>query len=102
VIEIAVTVGAQGIGHQDDRDPKEVHLSVRDHGPGLDEVDRERAIDRFWRAPGAPGGGTGLGLAIVAELVQASGGGIKLCEPATGPGLLVDVWFPAASPAGHS
>jgi signal transduction histidine kinase len=101
-IEIAVTAGTRGVGHEDVRDSKEVHLGVRDHGPGLDEADRARAIDRFWRAPGAPGGGTGLGLAIVAELARTSGGGIKLREPATGPGLLVDVWFPAASPAGHS
>lgn len=101
VIEIAVTIGARGIGHGDSRDPKEVHLSVRDHGPGLDEADRERATDRFWRAPGSASGGTGLGLAIVAELARTSGGGVRLLEPTEGTGLLVDVWFPVAPYLDH-
>jgi signal transduction histidine kinase len=56
--------------------------------------DRQRATDRFWRAPGAPEGGTGLGLAIVAELARASGGGVRLLEPEDGAGLLVDVRLP--------
>lgn len=102
VIEIAVTIGVQGTEYEHVRDHKEVHLSVRDHGPGLDEADRERATDRFWRASGAASGGTGLGLAIVAELARTSGGGIRLLEPAEGTGLSVDVWFPAAPPADHT
>lgn len=35
---------------------------------------RERAFDRFWRAPDPTTDGTGLGLAIVAQLTRASGG----------------------------
>jgi signal transduction histidine kinase len=34
---------------------------------------RERAFDRFWRAPGIDQDGTGLGLAIVRQLLEASG-----------------------------
>lgn len=97
-IEITVAQGPQGDGPERDRDHTTVHLIVRDHGPGLDAADRERATGRFWRAPGAPSGGTGLGLAIVAELARASGGGVALGEPAEGPGLSVDVWFPAVAP----
>jgi signal transduction histidine kinase len=78
-IELAVRAG------------RNVHVTVRDHGPGLDAEARRRATDRFWRAPDAPPGGTGLGLAIVAELVRASGGAVELRDPPDGPGLVVDV-----------
>jgi signal transduction histidine kinase len=72
-----------------------VHVTVRDHGPGLGAESRHRATDRFWRAPDAPSGGTGLGLAIVSELVRSSGGEVELCEPGDdGGGLLVDVRLP--------
>lgn len=80
-----------------DRSGGQVRLRVRDRGPGLDPVQRERATDRFWRAPGSPGGGTGLGLSIVSELSRRSGGGTELREPDDGPGLVVEVWFPASS-----
>jgi Histidine kinase-, DNA gyrase B-, and HSP90-like ATPase len=39
---------------------------------------RERAFDRFWRAPGADQEGSGLGLAIVRQLLDASGGVAEL------------------------
>ncbi len=69
-------------------------ISVRDHGPGLTPAQRERATDRFWRAPAAPPGGTGLGLAVVAELVGASGGELRLLAPDDGSGLVVEVDLP--------
>ena len=53
-----------------------VELRVRDEGPGLDEQERGRAFDRFWRGRG--GEGTGLGLAIVRSLVEADGGEVEL------------------------
>ena len=61
-----------------------VELRVRDEGPGLDEQERGRAFDRFWRGRG--GEGTGLGLAIVRSLVEADGGEVELL-PAPGGGL---------------
>lgn len=82
------------------RDPSDVQLTVRDHGPGLDAVSRERALDRFWRAPGAGGNGSGLGLAIVAELVRSSGGSIELLDADDGPGLVVAVTLPVEPVAG--
>jgi len=51
-------------------------LAVSDEGPG--PVDRERAFERFWRAPGARGEGSGLGLAIVRSIVERHGGRVEL------------------------
>ena len=52
-------------------------LTVDDDGPGFAPHDLPRVFDRFWRAPGAPGGGTGLGLAIASWIVERHGGRIR-------------------------
>jgi signal transduction histidine kinase len=57
---------------------RQVELHVIDAGPGLSETDRINALERFWRAPGAPTGGSGLGLAIVRQLAEAGGGTVQL------------------------
>ena len=68
-------------------------LVVGDDGPGLSDEDKERALERFWRADrGAPG--TGLGLPIAAALAKASGGGLELRDGPSG-GLSVRVTLPA-------
>ena len=59
-------------------------LHVIDEGPGLDDSERERAFERFWRGSGAPAGGSGLGLAIVRQLVLASDGTVELCQAGSG------------------
>lgn len=74
-----------------------VVLRVRDHGPGMPAEERQRATDRFWRAPGAEPGGTGLGLAIAAELAAAASGSVQLVEPEDGTGLVVEVRLPVGS-----
>ena len=56
----------------------DTEIHVIDHGPGLDDAARDRAFDRFWRAPDAAPGGTGLGLAIVRQLAEQSGGHAEL------------------------
>jgi signal transduction histidine kinase len=55
-----------------------VELHVTDQGPGMPAEQRERAFDRFWRAPASDQEGTGLGLAIVRQLLEASGGTTEL------------------------
>ena len=55
-----------------------VELHVTDQGPGMPAEQRERAFDRFWRAPTSDQDGTGLGLAIVRQLLEASGGTAEL------------------------
>jgi len=64
-ILIAGHVGAEGL-----------HVSVTDHGPGLDPSETERLFDRFYRGDAAKRTmhGTGMGLAIARGLLTAAGG----------------------------
>ncbi len=59
-------------------------LTVEDDGPGIRPEDLPHLFERFYRAPGAPGGGTGLGLAIAAWIVDRHGGRIEVANRAEG------------------
>jgi two-component system, OmpR family, sensor histidine kinase MprB len=61
-------------------------VTVRDHGPGIDEKDLPHVFDRFYRSPSARGRpGSGLGLAIVRQVAVAHGGEV-VAEQADGGG----------------
>ncbi len=61
-------------------------VSVRDHGPGIDEEDLPHVFDRFYRSRSARGQpGSGLGLAIVRQVAVAHGGEV-IAERAEGGG----------------
>lgn len=63
----------------------QVDVTVTDSGRGLSAEQRERAFERFWRAPSSAGTvGSGLGLAIVRQLAVASGGSARLEEAPDG------------------
>ena len=74
----------------------EVHLevrdgevTVRDHGPGIDDEDLPYVFDRFYRARSARGlPGSGLGLAIVRQVAYSHGGEV-VAERAEGGGTLM-------------
>jgi two-component system sensor histidine kinase SenX3 len=58
-----------------------VEISVADQGIGIEESDRERIFERFYRADEARSrrtGGTGLGLSIVKHATQRHGGEVRL------------------------
>ena len=64
-------------------------VTVRDHGPGIDDEDLPYVFDRFYRARSARGlPGSGLGLAIVRQVAQAHGGTV-VAEHADGGGTRV-------------
>ena len=61
-------------------------VTVRDHGPGIDEEDLPHVFDRFYRSRTARGRpGSGLGLAIVRQVAVAHGGEV-VAERADGGG----------------
>ena len=64
-------------------------VTVRDHGPGIDEEDLPYVFDRFYRARSARGlPGSGLGLAIVKQVAETHGGTV-VAERANGGGTLM-------------
>jgi two-component system OmpR family sensor kinase len=71
-------------------------LTVRDEGIGISPIDRERIFARFERAvTQRTHGGFGLGLWITRELVEASGGTIRV-ESTPGAGSIFTVVLPQA------
>jgi two-component system, OmpR family, sensor histidine kinase MprB len=73
-------------------------VTVRDHGPGIDDEDLPYVFDRFYRAPAARGlPGSGLGLAIVRQVAQAHGGTV-VAECAEGGGTRVVLRLNGSAP----
>jgi len=58
-------------------------IRVRDHGPGIPEIEINKVFEPFYRLEGSRSrdtGGTGLGLSIARNIAQAHGGGVRLCN----------------------
>lgn len=69
-------------------------LEVRDHGPGIDEADRPRVFDRFFRSDAARGApGSGLGLSIVKRIVEDHAGTVFV-DAVDGGGAVVGFELP--------
>ncbi len=91
-VEVAVSSG-----------PREVTLTVRDHGPGIPEDAREHLFERFYRREGGRErgkAGAGLGLAIVHGMVHAHHGRIAV-SGAAGGGAEFVVTLPVGATAGE-
>lgn len=92
---IAVAPPASEVTVRLDRHHDVRRIAVSDHGPGLSDEDKLRAVRRFWRGnPTAPG--SGLGLAIATTLAEASGGSLRLTDT-PGGGLTVLIELPSAT-----
>ena len=72
-------------------------LTVRDHGPGIDDEDLPFVFDRFYRAASSRSApGSGLGLAVVQEIITGHGGTIA-AEHAPRGGTVMRVILPVIS-----
>ena len=82
----------------------EVVLHVRDHGPGVAEVEREAIFERFVRGMAAVDTrGSGIGLSVAQLLMQAMGGRLTVGETAGGGAdfcIHLPVWPPTPSEPG--
>jgi signal transduction histidine kinase len=75
--------------------PGAMELDVLDRGPGVDESERERVFEPFYRARGASesSGGVGLGLSLVRQIALQHGGHVH-CLPRAGGGSVFRVTLP--------
>ena len=76
------------------REGDNVLLSVTDHGPGIPEADRERAVERFVRLEASrTQPGSGLGLSLASAVATLHGGDLRLAD--SQPGLRVTLVIPS-------
>ncbi len=76
-----------------------IAVEVSDSGPGIPLSERERVLDRFYRAA-TKTQGTGLGLSIVRAIADNHNAQLKLLDSYLG-GLSVRVIFPVVSDVGN-
>jgi two-component system OmpR family sensor kinase len=80
----------------------EIVVSIKDHGIGIPEADRERVFERYYRGSNTSGiGGSGVGLSLVRSIVDLHKGAISL-KSAEGAGSRFTLRLPAASPEPRS
>lgn len=70
-------------------------LVVEDSGPGLPAEERERVLDRFYRAGESQAPGSGLGLAIVKSIADQHGATLDIGRSESLGGLRVRLLFPS-------
>ncbi len=89
-IEVAVLTRGEGIAQ----------VSVTDNGPGIDDSEKSKVVERFYRGDASRGTpGVGLGLSLVQAVAKLHGSTLELSD--RHPGLRVAVTLPldAASTA---
>jgi len=73
-------------------DGDRVLIGVADHGPGIAEADRARAVERFVRLPqSAAEPGSGLGLSLAAAVARLHGGELRLDDNTPGLKAVMDL-----------
>jgi two-component system phosphate regulon sensor histidine kinase PhoR len=82
--------------------PGSAMIEVVDHGIGIDDADRDRIFEKFYRGRGASiqREGFGLGLPIVQELVHAHRGRVEV-ESLPGRGSTFRITLPTVATAGN-
>ena len=75
-----------------------VRLQIKDSGPGITIVERDRVFDPFYRTLGSDQVGSGLGLSIVKAIANRMGAEIRLgfSDELKQSGLCVSVFVPIA------
>lgn len=77
---------------------EKVVLEVEDAGIGIDDAERERVFERFYRVLGTETEGSGLGLPIVRGIAQLHRAQAGLASNGSAPGTTARVSFPRVEP----
>ncbi|MGP0091588.1 MAG: sensor histidine kinase [Xanthobacteraceae bacterium] len=78
-------------------DKDRIEFTVTDHGPGIPQADRGRAVERFVRLEQSRSEpGSGLGLSLAAAVARLHGGELKLED--NHPGLKASIELPRNGP----
>jgi two-component system, OmpR family, sensor kinase len=83
------------------KDPANLSIVIRDHGPGVPAGDLERIFEPFYRVAESRDratGGEGIGLAITSQVMKTHGGSARANNPAGG-GLEVKLTLPRTARA---
>ena len=73
-----------------------VEISVADNGPGIDDAEKAKVVERFYRGDASRGTpGVGLGLSLAQAVAKLHGSALELCD--LNPGLAVLLTIPADS-----
>lgn len=75
---------------------QQVQVSIKDNGPGIAKIHRDRIFERFFRVPDHPDvhnvKGSGLGLHYVKQIVEKHHGKIQVkTEPGKGSNFIIDL-----------
>ncbi len=83
-------------------EPGAAYVEVIDTGVGIPARERERVLERFFRASNARGSGSGLGLAIVKEVTELHGGALTIDSGPAAAGTRVRLQLPVSGVADGS
>lgn len=95
LIENAFRYGKEPVVIESYLQASNIIITVRDHGKGLKDLDKQRLFQPFARGEDArTGKGSGLGLAIVSRIAEMHGGEISLENHPVGGGLQAKLILP--------
>src|SRR5271154_6590969 len=78
------------------RDSAGAEISVADNGPGIDDAEKSKVVERFYRGDASRGTpGVGLGLSLVQAVAKLHGSALELSD--RNPGLRVVLTLPPES-----
>jgi signal transduction histidine kinase len=78
-----------------------VQIAVTDNGPGIDDAEKLKVVERFYRGDASRGTpGVGLGLSLVQAVAKLHGSTLELSD--RNPGLQVVITVPSDSPTAAS
>ena len=102
ILDNAVEYGGEGpveVAIVIEPDDGDLAITIRDHGPGVADEDRDRLFGRFERGSRRPSGeGSGLGLYVSRELCRSMSGDLVLEPRRPGAGAELTIHLPAERP----